>query len=57
MNPVTILELIVLIAIIIVSILIIRWIMKRYKICGATDPLCYVTGRPTTATSIIADIF
>ena len=57
MDPITIIELIVIIAIIICSMLIIKWVMDRYKICGVKDPLCYITGEKTSAISIINSIF
>jgi len=46
----------VIIAIIIVSMMILKWITDRYNLCGVTDPLCYITGRETQYTRIISDI-
>ena len=56
MDPITVIQLGVIIAIIIVSMMILKWITDRYNLCGVTDPLCYITGVKTSITNIISDI-
>ena len=43
----------VIIAIIIVSALILKWIIDRYNTCGPFDALCYITGRKTDWVELI----
>jgi hypothetical protein len=57
MDPITILQLCVIFAIIGVSLYILKWIMDRYEKCGKTDPLCYITGEKTSYTSIVTAPF
>ena len=55
MDPITILQLCVILAIFVVSYKILRWIMDRKELCGL-DGLCYITGQKTNITQIISDI-
>ena len=56
MDPIQIIELCVIFAIIIVTLMIIKWIMDRHEKCGNMDPLCYITGQKTSVTNILNDI-
>ena len=55
MDTITMIQLGVIIAIIIVSVLILKWIMDRKELCGF-DALCYITGEKTSITNIINDL-
>ena len=55
MDPITILHLCVIFAIIVVSFIIFKWIMDRKELCGL-DALCYITGQETNITNIISDL-
>jgi hypothetical protein len=51
------LEIAAVIACVILAVMIFKWFLSRYKICGKTDLLCYVNGERTTATNLIQGIF
>jgi len=51
------LEIAAVIACVILAVMIFKWFLSRYKICGKVDLLCYVTGERTKATSLIQGIF
>ena len=52
MDPITLIIILIIIACVVLCILIVQWLMKRYDICGKTDPLCYITGERTSLTNI-----
>ena len=57
MDPITIVEILVICAIVYIIFLIYNWSTSRYAKCGKKDPLCYITGEPTSAINIIQNLF
>jgi hypothetical protein len=47
MDPITLIETLLMVIVIGLLIYIFKWIYDRSKLCG-TDPLCYLTGNPNT---------